>query len=313
MANIDRSDLGLFVTFEALMQERSVTRAAARLGLSQPATSACLRRLRDLTGDPLFLRTGRGLHPTAHALQLVGPVGDALASLRRSLSRPEAFDPRITTRRFTLMLSDIGELIYPAPLLARIAQEAPGVSITVRRLVAARLAPELARGTVDLAVGYVRHVPDGIAHQRLFDEAFVCAHRLGHPRIHEPLTLERYLSERHLLIARPVGDEDGMRPLDGEVTARLAAIAREREVGMTMPHFLPAPMVVGATDLLLTLPRKLGEVFCGPARIGLLPLPFEVPLFPVSVFWHERFEVDPGRRWLRALLARLFGQSGAGG
>lgn len=305
--NIGRHELGLVAVFEALMRERSVTRAAARLGLSQPATSAALRRLRAIADDPLFTRTGRGLHPTARALQMAGPVGDALTSLRDSFRGPEAFDPATATRSFTVMMSDIGEIIYPARLIARIRRDAPGVRVFVRPLAHAVLAEELERGTVDLALGYIAGLPPSILAQRLFDEEFVCAARRDHPRVRAPLTLDRYLEEQHLLVARSGGGETpAARPLDGAVVARLAAMGVERRVAMSMPHFLPAPIVVGATDLLLTLPRQLGEVFREHARLALLPLPFDVPMFTVSAFWHRRFDADPGNRWLRGTIAELF-------
>jgi DNA-binding transcriptional LysR family regulator len=307
--NIGRTELGLLVVFETLMQERSVTRAAERLGLSQPATSASLRRLRELAGDPLLLRTGHGMRPTARALELLGPVSEALASLRNSFRRTEAFNPATATRSVTLMMSDIGEIIYPARLIARIRQEAPGVRVVVRRLAHALLAEELERGTVDLALGYLADLPDGIICERLFDAEFVCAVRRFHPRVRGVLTLEQYLAESHLVVARAAGnDHPAARPLDGAVAARLATLGLQRRVALSMPHFLPAPMVVGATDLLLTLPRQLAEVFRDHAGIELLALPFDVPVFPVSAFWHRRFEADPASRWLRGIVVALFGR-----
>jgi DNA-binding transcriptional LysR family regulator len=307
--NIRRSELGLLVVFEALMQERNVTRAGARVGLSQPATSAALRRLRDMADDPLFLRTGRGLRPTARALELIGPVHEALASLRTSFDRPAAFAPATATRSFTLMLSDIGEVTYSARLIARIRKEAPGVRVIVRRLALATLADELAAGTVDVAVGYIPDPPGGLMRERLFEEEFVCAVRRAHPRLRGKLTLARYMAESHLLVARAAGSEQPAgRPLDGAVSARLAALGLERRIAMSMPRFLPAPMVVGATDLLLTLPRRLGEVFRAHAGLTLLPLPIDVPTFTVSAFWHRRFTEDGANRWLRSLISELFGQ-----
>lgn len=308
LMDIRRTELGLMVVFETLMQERNVTHAAARLGLSQPATSAALRRLRDLAGDPLFLRTGRGLRPTARALALIGPVTDALATLRNSFRGPGQFDPATTTRTVTLMMSDIGETIYPARLIARLREEAPGLRVVIRRLTQSTLADELARGTVDIALGWAPSLPPGITRTPLFEEDFVCAVRHAHPRVRATLTLDQYRTEAHLLVARPgVGDDRTGRGLDAAVAARLAALGIERRVALYMPDFLPALMVIGATDLLLTLPRKLAETLSTAAGLRLLPLPFDGPLFTVNAFWHHRFDPDPASRWLRSVVVGLFG------
>jgi DNA-binding transcriptional LysR family regulator len=302
--DIMRIDLNLLAAFEVLMHERNVTKAADRLCLSQPAVSAALGRLRDALGDPLFVRTGRGIRPTPRALELVGPVNAALGMIRASLQNGSRFDPATSCRAFTLMLSDIGEIMYLPRLIARVKREAPGVRLFVRPLVRSIMAEELDFGSVDIALGFVDRVTVGLRAQPLFDESYACMVRHGHPRIRTRMSLRQFLDEWHLLVARKMSSGGG--PMDGMVEKSLQEIGAVRKVAMSVPHFLAVPLIIAQTDLLVTAPIQLGEIYQKRGYTRLLPLPFPVPTFRVSQFWHSRFDHDAGNVWLRGILAELF-------
>ncbi len=305
--NIRRTDLNLLAVFEVLMQERNVTRAAKRLGLSQPAVSSALGRLRHVLGDALLVRSGHGMQPTPRAEQLVGSISQALDAIESAVQRQSHFVPRTASRSFTLMLSDIGEVTYLPRLVQRVQQDAPGVRLSVRRLVRAFAADDLAVGNVDLAVGWLDQVPDSLHEQLLFDECFVCIVRQDHPRIGKRLSLAQFAAEWHLVVGRyQHGAENFFRSLDGDLERELEKKSIARKVAMRVPHFLAVPNIIAATDLLCVVPRRLAEVYAAAGQVRLLPLPIRSESFRVSQFWHRRFDLDQGNRWLRQLIGELF-------
>jgi DNA-binding transcriptional LysR family regulator len=305
--NIRRTDLNLLTIFEVLMQERNVTRAAKRLGLSQPAVSSALARLRASLGDTLLVRSGHGMQPTPRAEQLVGSVSQALDSIESALQLGSSFVPAQASRSFTLMLSDIGEIIYLPRLVQRVQAEAPGIRLSVRRLARPRLADELGTGSVDLALGWVHRPPDVLCQHRLFDETFVCIMRPKHPRVGKKLSLPQFASEWHLVVGRyQQGAENFFRSLDGNLERELAQRGIERKVAMRVPHFLAVPNIIASTDLLCVVPRQLAEVYAAYGQVRLVPLPVKSESFRVSQFWHTRFDLDQGSRWLRRLIGDLF-------
>jgi DNA-binding transcriptional LysR family regulator len=301
--NIRRSDLNLLAVFEVLMQERNVTRAAQRLGLSQPAVSAALGRLRRNLSDPLLVRSGHGMRPTARAEQLVRTVAQALDSIETTLAVGATFVPAQAMRSFTLMLSDIGEIIYLPRLIERVRTEAPGVQISVRRLARPLMADELGVGSVDLALGWAERVPDDIRQHALFDETFVCILRPQHPRIGRKLSLAQFLSEWHLVVGRhDPGPDLFFRSLDGNLVRELTQRGVARKVALRLPHFLAVPNVIASTDLLCVVPRMLAEVYAAQGQVRFVPLPIKVESFRVSQFWHQRFDTDQGNAWLRQVI-----------
>jgi DNA-binding transcriptional LysR family regulator len=305
--NIRRTDLNLLAVFEVLMQERNVTRAAARLGLSQPAVSAALGRLRQSLGDRLLVRSGPGMRPTPRAEQLVGSISQALNSIESALALGATFDPAKARRSFTLMLSDIGEIIYLPRLIERVQREAPGIELSVRRLARARMADELAVGSVDLALGWVDRLPDDLYQQRLFDETFVCILRSKHPRIGKTLSLAQFASEWHLVVGRyETGSETFFRSADGNLARELARKRVDRRIAMRVPDFLAVPHIIASTDLLCVVPRQLAEVYAAYGQVRLLALPVRGESFRVGQFWHKRFDSDQGNNWLRGVIRELF-------
>lgn len=288
-------DLNLLVAFDALLAERNVTRAAAKIGLSQSAMSHALSRLRELFEDPLLVRTPRGMLPTARAEELTGPIRRALEEIERALRERPSFDPSAAERAFTIATSDYIELVLLPRLVGRISKEAPGVDLHVRPL------PEdaeraLAEGKIDLALVVVEVGGPSIHKQRLFDERFVCAVREGHPVVKRKLSLEQYTSLPHALIA-PRGVRVG-----GFVDDALAKLGKKRRVAVTVPHFLIAPHVVAASDLVLTLAERIARACSTYLPLRLVEPPIDVPGFSVSLFWHERQQYDPGATWLRSLI-----------
>lgn len=311
LMNIRRTDLNLLTVFEAVMRERSVTRAAARLGLSQPAVSAALGRLRQSLGDTLLVRSGSGMRPTPRAEQFVGSVSQALDSIERAVQLGATFVPASANRSFTLMLSDIGEITYLPRLIQRVQHEAPGVGLSVRRLSRARMSDELGVGSVDLALGWVDRPPDDLRQQRLFDETFVCIVRPGHPRIGNKLSLRQFISEWHLVVGRfQGGSENFFRSLDGNLVRELLRKRVDRKVALRVPDFLAVASIISSTDLLCVVPRRLAEVYAAYGQVRFVPLPVRSESFRVAQFWHRRFDGDHGNEWLRGAIKELFEVAG---
>ncbi|MDB4931794.1 MAG: LysR family transcriptional regulator [Myxococcaceae bacterium] len=291
--NLAAVDLNLLVTLEALLAERSVTRAARRLGLSQPALSHALQRLRDLFGDPLFLRAPGGLLPTDRALELSAPLAAALDAVRLALSGPAAFDPATARRTFAVATADHGSFVLLPELWATLNAEAPGVDVSVRVDTVDQGRRELLDGELDLLIGPYQREVAGYYRQRLLHERFVCVLRKGHPAARGGLTLDKWLALPHLLVA-PRG-----KPGSAVDTA-LAAVGRARRVGLMVPQFLVAPHVVAGSDLVWTAPERMARAYAKLLPLVLRPVPIALEGFTVWQSWHERRHRDPGHAWLRA-------------
>lgn len=286
-------DLNLLPVLDALLSERHITRAARRLGLSQSATSHALARLRRALGDPLLVRSPDGLVPTPRAEALAGPVREALASLARSLARPEAFDPATARRTFTLATADYGAYVLLPPLMEQLAREAPGVDVWVRPI-AESPAEQLARGEVDAVIAPKMRDPPAALHARkLFEERFVGIARKGHPRLRRGVDLDTWTSLPHVFIA-PRGTPGGV------VDAALASVGRARRVSLAVPQFLLAPHVVLRTDLVGVLGARLAESLAETLPLHLFEPPVPLPTFSMHLIWHARNHDDPAQRWLRA-------------
>lgn len=303
--NIRTLDLNLLKVFAALMRERNTTRAAIRLGLSQPAVSSALRRLRDHLDDPLLIRTQGGMRPTQRAEQIFASVTQSLDSIQSALQTGTPFTPRQSERAFNVMMTDIGEIIYLPRLVERLHVDAPGVHLSVRRLNRRRVHDDLASGTIDLAIGWIDR-PGDLNREALFQENFVCIIRTKHPRIGRRLTLTQFLSEWHLAVGRDGGVDAFFRSPDGTLQRNLAG--RQRKIALQIPQFLAVPNIIANSDLLCVVPRQLASVHAALGQVRILPLPVRSDSFVVSQFWHKRFDADQGNRWLRATVSQLFQQ-----
>lgn len=291
-------DLNLLVVLDALLAERSVTRAAGRVGLTQSATSHALGRLRTLTGDPLLVRAPRGaMVPTPRALALAEPVRRALADLSLALRGDAPFDPATARRTFRLAGSDYAELVLVPPLMDRLLVRAPSIDLWVAPA-GASFHDELAAGTLELAMAPLRGDEPGLYQRRLFDERFVCVVRAGHPLARQKMTLARFLSYPHVLVA-PRGKPGSW--IDDE----LARLGKSRRIAVAVPHFLVAPYVLGGSDLVLTVAARVAETYARERELAVLPTPLPVPGFTMVALWHERMHHDAAHRWLREQLAEV--------
>lgn len=293
--DIQAVNLNLLAAFRALLEERSVTRAAGKMGVTQSAMSNSLAQLRLLFDDPLFRRTPRGIEPTPRALTLGEPVRQGLALFERALA-PQSFERKTTERSFVLAASDYVEFVLLPPLVRRLSRDAPGVRVEVRPWGLHQVPPALARGEVDLMIGFYDSVPAHHSEQLLFDEAYVCIARKAHPGLGRKPTLQAWLRQKHVLVS-----QEGDSP--GSVDRALAARKMRRIVGARVSHFLLVPMLVARTDLVAALSERVASAFAAPLGLRLFAPPLPLPKGRIGQVWHEQLEHDPAQRWFRALVA----------
>ncbi|OUM02529.1 LysR family transcriptional regulator [Variovorax sp. JS1663] len=298
--NINTFDLNLLRVFDALMTERNVSVAGSRIGLSQPAMSHALSRLRGLCDDPLFVRTSRGMQPTPYAIDLAQPVRSALAMLAAGLEQSNKFDPATSDRQFKLVLTDIGQSVFLPPLMQEISAHAPGVRVSVLQFGHEALSAAMESGAADLAIGSIPTPTEGYFQQRLVVDRFVCVMRRGHPLAGKPLTLEDYVAAAHAVPS----------PTWYQVTSRIDRALAERKltrrVQVEFPHFLVLPMLLRSTDLIATAACTLTHTLMPKDDFVTSELPFELPAIEIRQFWHPRFHHDAGIRWLRNFFAGHF-------
>ncbi|MES2183752.1 MAG: LysR family transcriptional regulator [Pseudomonadota bacterium] len=309
--NFRTFDLNLLRVFDEVMAERSLTRAAHNLSLTQPAVSNALRRLRDTLGDELVRRAGQSMEPTPRALAIWPEVREALRQLQRSLA-PDTFDPATTSATFVLAMADATAAVL-VPGLVRITEaEAPGVQIRVVPLATRDPRKLLADEAADMAVGYFPAVladltarsqageAQAYLHQRLYHGEYVCVMRRGHPlseMSEGSFTIDHFCEARHMLVSfsgRPYGFID----------EALALLGRQRRVAITVNQFFTAGRVVAQSDLLTVLPRHFVGATGLADRIVWRPLPFPVPTVHVDALWHSRLQPSSAHEWLRAAITR---------
>jgi DNA-binding transcriptional LysR family regulator len=293
--NLAGIDLNLLVVFDALMTELNVTRAGERVGLSQPATSNALVRLRRLIDDELFVRTAAGLRPTPNAIALAQQLRPALQDIQAALLDPPSFDPASSDRIFSIGMSDYVEFTVLPTLMQRIQAIAPDVSVQIRSGDRKKLLSLLDQGEIDLACGVFPETLPWHHEQRLFQETYVCVCRCDHPTISSSLSLDDYLAVSHLLISI---QEDRV----GRVDTLLAEQNLKRQVALSLPHFLSAPFILGQTDLVATLAQRIALAFAQTQPLKLLPIPLSITGFSVSMRWHQSTGNSPACQWLRSMI-----------
>jgi DNA-binding transcriptional LysR family regulator len=296
--NVRDVDLNLLRVFDAVLRERGVTAAAVGLGLTQPAVSNALARLRGVFGDALFVRTPGGMDATPFARGLAEPVRQALALLESALAHGPGFDPAAATRAFRFYMSDLGQIEFLPPLIERVQREAPGVRLEAVALEIEDIAAALAAGALDLAVGFLPGLGPPVRRRALFRDPYVCLMRADHPV--KALSKKTFLQASHALVTYRGGHR--------VVEEALERAGLARRIALRLPHFTVVPMVLERTDLVCTLPARVARVFERRGKLKSLPPPVAIPPADVGVHWHERFESDPGNRWLRELVVELFGQ-----
>lgn len=295
-----RVDLNLLDLFDAVFRIGNLTEAGQALGLSQPAMSHALARLREMYGDPLFVRSRQGLQPTPFAERLAGPVAAALQIIRGTLEK-ESFNPLTANRIFRIAMTDLGEQLLLPSLVRRLAVEAPRVRIETQDKTIGLVAEALSNGELDVGIGFISgKIPAGIYQRVLFSDEYVCVVRRDHPLIRSPaISLEAFKRMGHILADLPGGAH----------TSVIARILKEptlsANVVLKVNHFLSIAPLIANTDLIATVPRNLANTFVKSWKLKLVQPPFQFPSFDVTQYWHQRYDQEPGNLWLRNVLETI--------
>ncbi len=295
--NLAGVDLNLLVVFNAIMQERHVTRAADRIGMTQPAVSHALKRLRGLFGDPLFVRVPGGMEPTPAAIEAGEAIGSILETIEAVIATHRGFEPATAHRTFTVGLSDYAAFVVLPTLLEHVRREAPNVRLLVRHTSHVQGHDMLDAGEVELIAGNFPQSPDHLEDELIFEEDFLCAARRSTAGFGPELSLETYLGLGHLHVSL-------MGEPRGYVDRHLGRKGVRRDIVATVGHFLLAPFTLARSDLVATEPRRILEPLAKDLDLVLAPPPFEVPPFPVTQAWHKRHTADAGHLWLRGQVRR---------
>jgi DNA-binding transcriptional LysR family regulator len=293
-------DLNLLVIFRQLLQERRVSTVADNLGLTQPTVSNALNRLRQQLGDELFLRTSRGMEPTAFAMELAEPISYALSSIHETLNQRTRFDPENSQRKFILGMSDIAEIDFLPKLMKVLADVAPHVSISTIRTTGADLAADMEAGRIDIAIGWLPHLKTGFFQRRLFTQQHVCLFRRGHHLDKEtPLTKEEFEAAEHVVVS-------GIGTGHATIDASIGKLGVKRKAVLTVPHFVAIGHILATTDMIATVPERFARHCTTPFGLRYVPLPLKLSEIGINIFWHSRFHKEPGNQWLRSLLSDHF-------
>lgn len=283
-----------------MLLHQNVTAAAAHNGLTQSAMSNALGRLRRHFGDPMFVSTRGGMLPTPRALELARPLRQALDLVRSSTMKDTAFDPTTSKRTFRFYMTDTGEMVFLPGLVQRLDEMGATVRIETAQIPAEEIAVQLESGELDFAAGYLASTPRSVAAARLFREHYVCMMRQSHPLANDGrLSLKDFLAASHVFI-------ESMGSGHKNIERTLAAKGLKREVSLRVPHFVVVPMIVANTDRIVTTPSRVANVFSTLVNVRVRQVPVKFPSFDVSLFWHARFDADPGIRWMRDLMIDLF-------
>ena len=304
MVNLRTFDLNLLRVFEAIYRDGSVSRAADQLGVSQSAVSNALNRLRHHLGDPLFVRTSAGMEPTPKAARLAEVMLDGMTTIRSALSESGTFDPATSHRRFTLLMTDVGEITFLPVILATLDREAPNIDLVVIEQGLERYAELLDNGTVDLAIGRIS-LPEPLLSEPIHTSPFVVLVTREHPGLRwdengaPSMSLDAYFAAAHVQV-QPRGASGD------PVTQALGPTAKRRRVALSIPHSTVLPRIMEHSNLLATIPLVCAEYLVEHSSLITVPPPFEIEQTWVCQWWHKRNSKDPGHIWLR----RVFSTAG---
>ncbi|AKM29812.1 LysR family transcriptional regulator [Pandoraea faecigallinarum] len=309
-------DLNLLVVFHHLYNARRVSRVAETLGVTQPAVSNALARLRKVFNDELFIRTSRGMLPTPMAIELAEPVAAALDALHGVFNRELAFDPATSQRAFEIAMTDIGEVHFLPKLMHALGERAPGITISTVRNTAINLREAMASGQVDLAVGHLPDLTAEFFQRRLFRQKYVCMFRPGHPLDRAAratrsaksgpskatsVTREDFeRSEQVMVVAAGTGH--------GQVDEFMARAHVQRNIRLRVPHFVALADILHATDLIATVTEKFAQRSAQHFGLRYVDHPIDIPDVQINLFWHARYHREPGSQWIRSLLFDLFSE-----
>lgn len=291
-------DLNLLVIFNQLLIERKVSKVAENLGLGQPAISNALARLRKLFGDELFLRTSSGMQPTPFADQLAESIGYALGMIHGAINAKNSFDPATSKRRFSVGMTDIGEIYFLPLLMEKIQTLAPAVSISTIRNSTTNLKDAMEAGHIDLAVGLLPQLKAGFFQRRLFTQQYVCMFRQGHALDKKKILPADFFAADHVAIVS-AGTGHGM------VDEILDKNSPQRKVRLTVPHFVAVGHILQSTNLVATVPERFAERMAKPFGLKYVPHPVKLPQIAINLFWHAKYHKEPANQWLRGLLFEM--------
>jgi DNA-binding transcriptional LysR family regulator len=291
-------DRNLLKVFGAMIRARSVTTAADMLGMSQPAMSYALKNLRQTFGDPLFVRTAKGMEPTPLALRMSETVEVALQHIRKVTEYTETFDPDQAATEFRVFVSDAVAVQMLPKVFHRLRESAPRVKLSVLTLPWEHIPEALQSGKIALAVGSLPGLVSGYYQQRLLSDRYVCLVRSEHPEVRDSLSAKQYRAAQHALVTGI-----GMSHLVIEKMLEKQGLASS--IVMRVPYSLAAPVLVAQSDLVATVPASVAEAFADWSNVRTLPVPIPIPNYEVRQYWHERYHTDPANKWLRALFAEV--------
>ena len=288
-------DLNLLPVLLVMMEERNVTRAAERLGITQPALSNALNRLRETLNDPLFIRKRYGMRPTPKAEQLAQVVGAALSSIDKVILGQQDFDPLNATRLFTLAPNSYVEFIMMPAIVARLRSCAPGIRLRLTPFGNDVTETGVISGNTDMVLGRIVEPPDNLVVQHLMNEGLACVIRADHPLVGENLSAEQYEQLKHVNVLPPGRMRAGLYQA-------LEQRGLRRQVAVSVTHFLAVPEMIAVTDYCATLPRLICQHLSRDQRLRIVPAPVDLGTFPVEMGWHARYRDDPAHRWFRTLI-----------
>jgi DNA-binding transcriptional LysR family regulator len=295
--NLADLDLNLLVAFDVLLSERSVSEAALRMGITQPAMSKRLAKLRKILRDDLLIRTSEGMQPTERARDLAEPIQTALRQVEAALGSHLTFQPACSTRIFRIATTDLVTVTLLPNLIQRLQVVAPEISLILRTLHRTEIAEALDVGKIDLAITVLPDAPPTIKRLALFEERYVCLVAQNHPEIQNSLTLEQYITSPHVLITY-TGD------LKGGIDRMLDELGLKRKVVASFPYHLAAPYIVANTNCIVTLSERIARLYDW-SGVQVLPLPLDFTPYMETMLWHRRDDNDPTHQWLRNEISQI--------
>lgn len=298
--NFTRVDLNLLVALDALLAERSVTKAAARIGIGQSAMSHNLARLRELFGDELMTRGPAGMQPTPRALALADPVRIALAQIETLVSRAEAFDPATAERTFRIAMPDSTEVLIGPALLAYVCEHAPGIRFRFYAAEGEGLLADLDADRIDLGIGVGAFTGGQVHHKRrvLATDSYLVMFNAKKVHIEPPISLEDYVRLPHVLTSLRRGER-------GVVDEALERLGLSRKIALVTPRFVAVPFLVAGAAVVTTMHARLARYFADELGLSLSPPPVELPQLTTSLLWHASYDKDPAHIWLRDTIVRV--------
>lgn len=296
--NLRDIDLNLLVVFNELLNTGRVQATAERMGLTQSAVSNALARLRATLGDELFIRTPSGMQPTAYAQELAEPVAYALGAIRGALNQSHTFEPCHSRKKFTVAMTDIGEIYFLPGLMDYLAKSAPDITVNAVRNVPVDLAKEMEAGRIDLALGHLPHLQTGFLQRRLFAQTYVCLFRKTSRLNKDAFSLDDFVSAEHIGIS---AEGTGHAMID-ELFAKMGI---DRKIRLYVPHFVAVGHILANTDMVATVPKALASRLAEPFNLVWTAHPVKLPEISVGMFWHAKMHKSAENRWFRDLVFAL--------